>query len=137
MTRLFLILIGAVTLLAVGAFSAIVNPLMGGVTQNLGGTPQPPFHSPVPQPIVDAVLSPIRHATPLTWLIIAAAIGVLMLLQSLNSLIGQRINVLKGQQAEKAELRARARLIIARKHQQAANASSPAAAPPDLKSLLK
>lgn len=137
MTRLFLIVVGIVTLAAVGAFAAVVNPLMGGVTQNLGGPPKSPFHSPVPQSFVDTLLSPIQHAGLTTWLIIACAIGVLMLLRSLNVLLGQRLNVAKEERARTSELRRRARMALARQRQQAKGTSGVAAAPPDLKSLLK
>jgi hypothetical protein len=137
MTKLFLIVIAIITLVAVGAFAAVVNPLMGGVTQNLGGPPKSPFHSPVPQSFVDAVLSPIQHASFTTWLIVACAVGALMLLHSLNSLLGQRLNVAKEEQARTVELRRRARMALARQRQQAEGASGAAVPPPDLKSLLK
>jgi hypothetical protein len=137
MTKLFLIVIGIITLVAVGAFAAVVNPLMDGVTQNLGGPPRSPFHSPVPQSFVDAVLSPIQHASLTTWLIVACAVGVLMLLHSLNSLLGQRLNVAKEEQARDAELRRRARMAMARQRQQSEGTSGAVASTPDLKSLLK
>src|SRR5207245_1347898 len=55
MVKLFFIGIGLVILAVVGAFAAVLTPLLDGVNHNLGGPPRSPFHSPIPQPWVDTV----------------------------------------------------------------------------------
>ena len=66
MVKLFFIGIGLVILAVVGAFAAVLTPLLDGVNHNLGGPPRSPFHSPIPQPWVDTAHGWLAQARKLS-----------------------------------------------------------------------
>ncbi len=122
MVKLFFGGVAVFVFVVVGAFAALFTPLMGGVDRNLGGSPKSPFHSPVPQPVVDTVNGLLGRATPPVLLIGALAIAALLCVYTIGALASQMLRSSRERRARLAELRAQGRIMAAR--EQAAQEST-------------
>ena len=80
MVKRFLIGFGLFILAVVGAFAVMFTPLLNGVDRNLGGSPQLPFHSPIPPHVVDVVDGWLAQRTPSVWLAVDVLLGLVALL---------------------------------------------------------
>jgi hypothetical protein len=90
MVKLFFIGIGVVVVV-VGAGSARLGLLLGGVARDLGGSPRLPFQSPIPQPAVDTVHGWLTQITPTMWLALVLGVMALLLLSTLGTLAAQLV----------------------------------------------
>lgn len=125
MVKLFFVGIGIFILVVVGAFAAVFTPLLAGVDRNLGGPPQSPFHSPVPQPWIDTAHGWLGQATPSVWLTAALGLLALLLVYTVGALVTHLVRRWKVHRKRDAELRWRARVMAARE-QESASAESKA-----------
>lgn len=123
MVKLFFAGVAVFIFVVVGAFAALFTPLMTGVDRNLGGSPQSPFHSPLPQPVADAISGLLGQATPPVLLIGALGIAALLCVYTLGALVAHVVRRTKARRAHMAELRAQGRIMAAREQQ--ANATGP------------
>lgn len=114
MVKLFFAGIAVCIFVVVGGFAALFTPLMGGVNRNLGGSPQSPFHSPIPQPVADAVTNLFGQATPSVLLIGALGISALLCIYTIGALVSQMARRAKERRARLDELRAQGRITAAR-----------------------
>ncbi len=112
MVKLFFAGLCGVVLLAIGAVSAAFSPMWAGVTQNLGGQPQSPFH--VPQPIVDALYQVFGAATPQVMLYGSLSLSLLLLTYTFATIFAVTVKRYKDKQQMRAELAQRGRMSAAR-----------------------
>ncbi len=126
MVRLFFAGLSVFVLVVVGVFSAVLTPLMAGISNNLGGSPHMPVHSPIPQPVLDMVSGLTAHVTPA--LVYTATLGVaaLLAIYTVGACIGYHLNRHDAKRRRWSELRFRARMIAAR-HQRSAPVVVPTA----------
>lgn len=122
MVKLFFAGVAVFIFVVVGAFAALFTPLMTGVDRNLGGSPKSPFHSPVPQPVADAITGLLGQATPSVLLIGALGIAALLCIYTVGALVSHVVKRSKARRAQMEELRMQGRIMAAR--EQEANAST-------------
>ena len=125
MVKLFFVGVGIVILMVVGAFAAVLTPLLAGVNRNLGGPPQTPFQSPVPHSWVATVDGWLGQATPSEWLYVVLGLLALLLMYAVGTLVAHLVRRWKEHRKRDAELRWRARAMAARE-QEAASAAAKA-----------
>lgn len=109
MVKIFFAGIAIIVLVVVGAFAAVFGPLMTGVDRNLGGNPKMPFHSPVPQPVADAIRSLFGHVTPSLALTVVIALVALLLIYTVGALVGHSVRRWRERRDQLADLRRRGR----------------------------
>ena len=125
MVKLFFVGVGIVIVVVVGAFAALFTPLLAGVNRNLGGSPQMPFHSPVPSSATSTVHGWLDLATPSVWLTAVLGVLALLLVYAVGTLVAHLVRRWKQRRKRNAELRRRARAMAARE-QEAASAAAKA-----------
>jgi hypothetical protein len=123
MVKLFFVGVGIVILIVVGAFAAVLTPLLAGVNGNLGGSPQSPIHSPVPPSWVATVDGWLGQATPSEWLYVVLGLLALLLVYVVGALVARLVRWWKERRKRDAELRRRARVTAAREQGSASAAS--------------
>ncbi len=134
MVKLFFAGLCGVVLLAVGAVSAAFSPMWTGVTQNLGGQPQSPFH--VPQPIVDALYKVFGAATPQVMLYGSLSLSALLLTYTFATVLAVIVKRHRDKQEMLAELARRGRMSAAREaHKPASTETNKDSVKAELKSL--
>ena len=126
MVKLFFVGTGVFVLAVVGAFAAVFTPLLAGVNRNLGGPPQSPFHSPIPQPWVNAAHGWLAQLTPSVWLVVALALVALLLVYTLGDLVAHLAKQWTEQRKRHAELRWRERVMAAREQARTPDANTAA-----------
>jgi hypothetical protein len=125
MVKLFFAGVVIVVMVVVGAFAALLTPILAGVNRNLGGPPQSPFHLPIPQPWIATVHGWLGQATPSVWLTAVLGLMALLLVYAVGGLVAHRVRRWKGHRKRDAELRWQARAMAARE-QEAASAAAKA-----------
>jgi ABC-type Fe3+ transport system permease subunit len=125
MVKLFFVGVVIVVLLVVGAFAAVLTPLMVGVNHNLGGSPPNPFHLPIPQPWIATVHGVLAQATPSVWLTAVLGLLALLLVYAVGGLVAHLVRRWNEHRKRDAELRWQARAMSARE-QESASAESTA-----------
>ena len=118
MVKLFFAGVAVIIFAVVASFTAMFSPLLEGITNNLGGHPSSPFHSPIPQAWTDAVAGWLGQITPGQWLIGALGLSALLLVYALGNLVRHVLRQHKERRRAWADLRWRARVAAAR-HQEA------------------
>ncbi len=113
MVKLFVVVVTVFTLTVVGVFTMVLGPLVAGARGNLGGNPTAPFHSPLPQPVVDLFKSAAAQTTPAVLLTGVLAIVSLLVIYTLGTIIAHIIRRWRGHRREWAELRWRGRVSVA------------------------
>ena len=125
MVKLFFAGVVIVVLVVIGAFAAVVTPLMAGIDRNLGGSPQSPFQLPIPQPWIATVHGWLGQATPSVWLTAVLGLLALLLVYAVGAPVAHLVRRWKEHRKRDAELRWRARAMAARE-QEAASAAAKA-----------
>jgi hypothetical protein len=113
MVKLFFVGVGLVILVVVGAFAAVLTPLLAGINHNLGGSPPNPFHVPIPQPWIATVHGWLGQATPSVWLTAVLGVLALLLVYVVGGLVAHLGRRWKVHRKRNAELRRRARAMAA------------------------
>ena len=123
MVKLFFVGVGIVILVVVGAFAAVLTPLLAGINHNLGGSPPNPFHVPIPQPWIATVHGWLGQATPSVWLTAVLGVLALLLVYIVGALAAHLVRRWKEHRKRNAELRWRARAMAAREQESASAAA--------------
>ncbi len=113
MVKLFIVVVTVFTLTVAGVFAMVLGPLVSGARGNLGGNPTAPFHSPLPQPVVDLLKSTAAQTTPAVLLTGVLAIVALLVIYTLGTIVAHVIRRWQGRRRAWAELRWRGRVSAA------------------------
>ncbi len=113
MVKLFIGVVAVFTLTVVGVFAMVLGPLVSGARSNLGGNLTAPFHSPLPQPVVDLFKSAAAQTTPAVLLTGVLAIVALLVIYTLGTIVAHAIRRWRARRRKWAELRWRGRVSAA------------------------
>ena len=113
MVKIYFAGITVFVLAVVGAFSAVLGPLIAGADRNLWGSPPMPFHSPVPQPVASFISHTASQTTPQILLTGIIALVALLAVYTVGVFVGQMARRYSARRRMWSELRWRGRVAAA------------------------